>query len=204
MLIGEIISIIAGLIMFYSFIPYSRDILQGRVKPARSTRLMIILLLIVSLLQQHALGSGWLLAMTIGDGIGAFAILVLAFKRGIGGLHRIDLICYALLLIDVGVWVSTHNTLFALHMSVLADLIAMTPVVIKTWRQPWTETPLFFALGVLAPLLNIVGAGHYSYAILLFPVYIALINLIVTGLILYRQHVIPRPAHMHPIHQPLN
>jgi hypothetical protein len=200
----EILSIIAGLIMLYSFVPYAKDILAGKVKPARSTRLMMVLLILVSLLQQHTLGSGWLLAITIGDGIGAVAILLLAIKHGLGGLRHLDMICYALLLIDVIVWVSTRNALLALYFSIVADVIAMTPVFIKTWRQPWTETPMFFALGVIAPLLNIVGAGHYVYAVILFPSYIALTNLLEVGLIVYRQQKVPPIHAAHLSREPLS
>ncbi len=204
MYIRNLLSISAGLIMLFSFLPYGRDIIRGRVRPARSTRLMMVLLLGVSLLQQKSLGSGWLVAMTVGDFIGAVAILLLSFRRGIGGLKRIDLVCYVLLLADVSVWISTSNALLALHLSILADLIAMTPVFVKTWRQPWTETPLFFALGVIAPVLNIIGAGKYGYAVLLLPVYIGLTNLFEVILITYRQSVVPPPHHhLQTDHQPL-
>lgn len=180
--------------MCFSFVPYGRDIVRGRVKPARSARLMIMLLLMISILQQHSVGSGWLIAMTIGDTVGAVAILFLSFSRGIGGLSRIDFACYVLLTVDVLVWLSTGSALLALHLSLLADLIAMTPVFIKTWRQPWTETPLFFLLGVVAPLLNILGAGKYSYAVLLLPVYVGLVNLFEVVLIVWRQNVLPHPS----------
>lgn len=202
--IRDLLSISAGLIMLFSFVPYARDIINGKVKPARSARLMMVLLLVVSLLQQRSLGSGWLIAMTVGDGIGAVAILLLAFRRGIGGLSFIDMTCYVLLLVDITVWLSTGSALLALHLSILADVIAMTPVLIKTWRQPWTETPLFFALGVVGPLLNIVAVGHYSYAVVLFPAYIGLINLFETALIVYRQRLVPSPHKpLQQDHQPL-
>ncbi len=200
----DLLSVLAGLIMFYSFIPYGRDILAGKVKPARSTRLMMVLLMSISLLQQHTLGSGWLLAMTIGDFIGAVGILVLAFKNGVGGLTRLDLACYGLLAIDVMIWISTGNTLLALHLGILADVIATTPVLVKTWRQPWTETPLFFVLGVVGPILNIIAVGHYSYALIVFPAYIAFVNLLEFVLIVYRQQVVPSPHRPVQLeHQPL-
>jgi len=189
--------------MLYSFVPYAKDILRGRVKPARSTRLMMVILITFSLLQQHSLGSGWLLAITIGDGIGAVAILLLALKRGMGGVTRLDLICYTLLAVNLIIWLSSSNALIALHLSALADLIAMTPVFIKTWKQPWTETPLFFILGIIAPLLNIVGVGNYSYSVLFFPLYIAVVNLFETVLITFRQRAVPHPAHLHPESSPL-
>lgn len=185
--------------MLLSFIPYAKDIIAGKVKPSRSARLMMLLILLIGLLQQQSLGSGWLLAMTLGDGIGAIAILLLALKKGVGGLSRLDTACYALLAFDVAIWLSTGNALLALHLSILADVVAMTPVLHKTWCQPWTETPLFFLLGVVGPLLNILAVGRFSYSLLLFPVYIAAINLVETILILYRQQVIqasPKSANL--------
>jgi hypothetical protein len=191
--------------MLYSFVPYARDIIKGKVRPARSTRLMFVLLLLVSLLQQHTLGSGWLLAMTVGDGVGAVAILLLAFKKGVGGVGRVDLMCYALLVIDITVWLSTGDALLALYLSILADLAAATPMLYKTWRQPWTETAFFFSLGVVGPILNIISAESYSYALILFPAYIALINLFTALLIVYRQHVVPSPyKYLQTDRQPLS
>ncbi|HEX4774862.1 MAG TPA: hypothetical protein VH234_05075 [Candidatus Saccharimonadales bacterium] len=204
-LIKELLSISAGLIMLFSFIPYSKDILAGKVKPARSTRLMFVLLWILLILQQRSLGSGWLLAMSYGDAIGAVSILFLSFKKGVGGLTKVDLACYCLLLVDVIVWVSTGSAFVALLLSIVGDVISMTPVLIKTWRQPWTETVLFFALGVVAPLLNLAGSNRYSLAIIVFPIYIAVINLVEAILILYRQSQIPSPHKApQPGHEPLS
>lgn len=189
--------------MLYSFVPYAADIIKGKVKPARSARLMMILLITVALLQQHSLGSGWLLALSIGDGVGAIAILALSIKYGVGGFRRLDIICYILLATDVAVWVGTGSALLALHLSILADLIVMTPVFIKTWREPWTETATFFALGVVGPILNILAVGRYRYEILIFPAYIAFVNLFEAVLILVRQRQLPRPKHAKLTHETL-
>ncbi len=193
MLVGQILSVLGGLIMLFSFVPYARDILKDKVKPSRSARLMMVLLIFVSLFQQKSLGSGWLLAMTVGDGIGAVGILLLALKKGVGGLSKIDIACYLLLGMDIALWLTTGNALLAIHLGIIADLVAMTPVFFKTWQQPWTETPLFFILGIVAPLISILGVGRYSYAIILFPAYIAAVNIFETGLILYRQRLVDRP-----------
>lgn len=189
----EIFSIAAGLVALYGYLPYAVDTVKGRAKPARSARLMFALLLVITLLQQKALNSGWLLAMTVGEAIGSIAILMLAFRKGLGGLRRIDMFCYMLLAVDILVWHSTGSALLALHLSVLADLIAFVPTLVKTWRQPWTETPLFFVFGTIAAPINILAAGKYSYAVLLFPVYLMLANSFELFLIVFRQKAVPKP-----------
>ncbi len=182
----ELLSIVAGVIVASAFIPYAIDIARGKVKPARSARIMFAVLMIIALFQQRELGAWWLLAVTVGDGIGAIAILVLSLKKGVGGLKRLDMICYGLLVIDVFVWLTTQNVLLALHLTVLADLIAFTPTLVKTWKHPQSETALFFILGAVGPLLNIIAVGEYGYAVLLFPFYLALANGIEV-LLIYRR-----------------
>ncbi len=201
----ETLSILAALIAIAAYAPYARDIYKDKVKPARSARIMFVLLLTVTLLQQNQLHSGWLLAITLGDWAGCVAILLLALKRGVGGLSKVDLACYGLLIVGVMVWQATGNALLALHLSVVTDVIAFTPTLLKTWHQPWTETPLFFVLGGAAPFINIIGAGKYSYGILLFPVYLGLINLLEAVLIIARQARVPKPHFtFQQDHQPIN
>jgi hypothetical protein len=180
----------AGLIACTGYIPYAVDIVRGRVKPARSARLMLALLLCITILQQRDLHSGWLMAMTVGEIIGSFAILGLAVARGVGGLTIIDRVCYALLAIDVLIWLSTRQTVLALCLSIVADLIAFSPTLIKTWRQPWTETPLFYIFGVIAPPMSIIASGRFNYSVLLFPLYLMLANVSEVILIFSRQRTI--------------
>jgi hypothetical protein len=178
-----ILTIVAGIISLGAYIPYAVDILKGRAQPARAARIMFVGLLFVTLLQQKALGSGSLIVFTLGEAIGSVAILFLAIKYGVGGLSKLDVACYSLLIIDVVVWLITGSPLVALHLSVLADVIAFTPTLVKTWKRPKTETAIFFVGGILAPVFNIIGTGRYSYSVLLFPCYIAVANLIETLMI---------------------
>lgn len=178
--------LLAGAIALGGYVPYAFDIIKGRAQPARAARVMFLFLLIITVLQQNSVHSGSLIAFTIGELTGSVAILALAIKYGVGGLARLDLACYLLLIIDVVVWLVTGNALLALHLSVLADLIAFMPTLVKTWHKPKSETPIFFITGIIAPMLNIAATGRYSYAVLLFPVYLALINLAETLLIVVR------------------
>ncbi len=58
----------------------------------------------------------------------------------------------------------------------LADTIAFYPTLVKTWNDPRSETPLFFIVGAIAPLLSLVAVGQYSYAVIVFPLYLSLVN----------------------------
>lgn len=170
------------------YIPYGVDIARNKAIPARSARIMFTILLIVALVLQHDLGSGWALAVTIGEATGSIGILYLALQKGVGGLSRLDVVCYTLLLVAVLVWVTTQNAFVALHVAILADVVAFVPTVVKTWRWPESETPFFFAAGVIAPLLSIAAQPQITYAVALFPAYLSLVNGVELGLILFKTH----------------
>ncbi len=184
--IAMFLSVLAAVLVCGAYIPYAIDIIRGRVIPSRSARLMLTLLIVIALFQQWGLKAGWTMAVTAGETIGSLAILALAFRKGIGGLKRLDQICYVLLIIDLFLWLTSKQTLLALHLTILADTIAVYPTLVKTWRQPSTETPLFYIAGIVAPLLSILAEGRYTYTVVLFPLYLALINTLVLILIYKR------------------
>ena len=188
-MIRAALSVLSGVTVMTAYAPYAVDIIREKAVPARSTRIMFAVLLLVALLQQRQLGSGLTLAVTIGELLGSFLILGLSLKRGVDGLSRLDLACYGLLAVSLVIWLTTQNAFLALHMTVLTDVVAFMPTLVKTWHKPATETPLFFTIGLVAPLLSIVAGGEYGYAIILFPLYLAVINGIEV-LLIYRKQVL--------------
>jgi hypothetical protein len=185
----EALGLAAGLIALLIYIPYALDITKGRVVPARSTRVMLALVLIVVLAQQLSIGGGWATAVTVGELIGSFAILSLSFKYGMGGLTHTDKVCYGLFAVSLAAWLLSGNGLLALHFSIAADFVAFAPTLIKTWRLPNSETPLFYIIGTFAAGLSAVAGHEYSYAVLLFPLYLVLVNLVQLA-IMYRQKIL--------------
>lgn len=179
----EVLATLSFLIVVVCTGYYTVDIMKGRSRPARSTRVMLLLLIVVTLFQQHGLGSGWSLSLTLAEIVAAITVFSLSIKRGVGGLSRLDKICYGLLVLDCFIWFTTKNTLLALHLSILADTVALYPTLYKTWHDPQSESAVFFWAGVISPLFAIAAETHKSYQTLLFPVYISLINFIVVLLI---------------------
>ncbi len=171
-------------------IPYMIDIVKGKAVPARAARAMFLLLLTITLAQQHSLGSGLAMAVTVGEILSSIMLFGLAMKYGVGGLNRNDIICYSLLVLSLVVWWATDNALVALHVSIIADTVAFWPTLEKTWRKPKSETALFFWGGVVAPLFSIAAAGTLEYSAIVFPLYLSIINLVEVGLISRRKIVL--------------
>lgn len=182
-----IFAYLSFLIIVAVTIPYMVDIVHGRARPARAARLMLFLLLVTTLAQQHSLESGYAMVVTVAELVSSTALLFLAFKYGVGGLSKTDRACYGLLILSLVAWVFTKNALLALHLSMVADTVAFWPTLEKTWRDPNSETPLFFWGGVVAPLFSILAQGSLQYSIIVFPVYLSLVNLVELGLIYFAQ-----------------
>jgi len=178
-------------------IPYMIDIVKGKARPARAARVMFFILLILTLLQQHSLGSGYAMAVTIGELVSSTMLLILAIPFGVGGLTRANKICYLLLGIDVLVWLLTKNALLAIHLSILADMISFWPTIEKTWRLPRSETPLFFWGGAVAPIFSILAQADWSYAVIIFPLYLTVANLLEVFLIYTRRYELENPTLKH-------
>ncbi len=179
------LAIIAGVLVCLACIPYIKDILAGRVVPARSTRIMFLVLLMLALFQQHDLGSRWGLLLIAGELTQGIAVFIVSIKYGIGGVSRTDVICYSLLIFNVFFWTITRNSLLGIHITILADLIAVFPTILKTIRFPKSETPLFFWLGGFCALLAMFAEPEFTYNHIAFPLYLAVINIFI-ALLTYR------------------
>jgi hypothetical protein len=185
----EVFALISFIIIVAPIIPYTKDMARGRVKPSRSTRVMFLGLLLLAFFQQHSLGAGLGLALLVGEILGSLAILLFSIRYGVGGLAKLDIACYTLLILDLGIWAVTNNALLAIVLTMVADMIALVPTVVKTWKDPQSETYYWWLMGVVAPVFGILSEGNFSLQEVLFPVYLLLANLAVVLLV-----VVPRGA----------
>ncbi len=184
-MIRVILSVIAGVLALSAYVPYLWDIVAGRAKPARSTRITLVIILLIAFFQLRVVGATFTLAIVVGELLGSIAVLAASFKRGVGGLTQVDMICYGLLLIDIIVWLTTGNAAVALFLSIAADVISFYPTLHKTWLHPTTETPLFYHLGNVAVILNLVAATHLTWTVAIYPLILIGINS-VEVLLIYR------------------
>jgi len=152
------------------------SILKGDFHPQRMTRLLIFLisLLFVGTLFAQNDKNGIYIAGT--QLFGSAIIFILSLKRGIGGKSRMDLVVFIMAMFSLVIWQTTSNPVLGLTMSIVTDLIAFFPTLIKTWKLPHTEEWKFYMSDVLASTFNILSIKNYSYGSLIFPIYIFLIN----------------------------
>ena len=166
--VGAILPIVAS-------IGYAWAIVRGPVRPQRMTRLLLAIvtgLALLSLLAADDRSGVWLAAASF---VESMLLLVLSIWHGIGGADRLDIACLLLCAVGVAWWLISGDSFAGLMASIIADLIACIPSLVKTIRLPHTESASFYLMGVLSAVC-VACAGPYGWQALVFPVYLALIN----------------------------
>jgi len=137
---------------------YCASIIRGRSKPHRTTRFVILVILalsFVSILAAHAnLGAKSYSGILF---FSAIAFLALSLKSGIGGWSVFDVACLVIALDGIVAWRVASNPIVAIWFAIVAYSIAYLPAFIKTWRQPYTESPWLYGLSALASFFSLIG-----------------------------------------------
>lgn len=164
---------------------YAQDIVSGKAKPHRTTRLTILLttsLTLLSLLAQKDTVAVWLAMASTFQAVMVFG---LSLKYGMGGWSRTDLLCLGLALTGIVLWKTTQNPVLALYAAIAADLIGMLPTLIKTFHFPTTETLRFYLLDTMAAFFSLLAIQTWNIQHFSYPLYLLLVNLTMVILIFY-------------------
>jgi hypothetical protein len=181
----KVIGLFAGFLALISYLPYTKDIIAKKVKPERATWLIWSLLAAIAFFSQLSKGATQSLWFTGLDSIGAFIILGLAFKFGIGGLRKRDTIALILAALGLVLWYFSNNAIYALAITMAVDFIGASLTVWKTYVDPDSETYLMWLMVSIASILAIISVGKWNISLMIYPFYILLANLAVVFAIFF-------------------
>ena len=165
------------MIFLYKLLAFSIN--NCNVRPERATRLMYVLLLTVSFVQQLQLesGSGAIL-LNLSELIVCIVVGFVAIKNGKGGFSNVDKACYLILVFSLVVWLILGKTLGGLILICIADFAATLPTIIAIYNKPKDEVAWFWFAGSCGAFFALLASGDISIN-QVFIIYIMLINLIV-------------------------
>lgn len=178
------ISIITG---FISPMIGIYSIVRGDFRPQRMTRFLIFLLSLLMVGTLWAQGDRNGIFIAGAQLVGGFIILLLSIKKGIGGYGLFDGIVFVMTIASLVVWQTTKNPTLGLVISIVTDLIAFSPTIVKTWKMPGTEEWKFYMSDVVASFFSILSISVYTVGNLAFPAYILAINTVSVVMILGRK-----------------
>ena len=182
----NILLALAAMVSLSAYAIGAVSIIKGKFRPQRMTRfllLLISLLFVGTLLAQGDTNAIWLALAAF---MGTLSIFILSIKRGIGGSSKLDIMIFLMVIVSLVVWYTTKNPVLGLIMSIVTDFIAFSPTLIKAWVLPETEEWRFYVMDVISSFLIILSLSTITLGNAIFPIYIFLINLLVTSVILIR------------------
>ena len=173
-----ILIVISVLIVIYANIVYSIAILKGEEKPHRTTRFVVLLIELLTVATLYAQGNTTAIYLSGIYTICSLVLFGLSIKYGMGGWEKSDLICLGIAVHGIVFWKLTHNPFLGLCFSILADFAGCVPALIKTYKHPETEVWTFYGIGLLAIVINMMAIEHWTISEVIYPVYIALVNIV--------------------------
>ncbi len=183
-----VFGLLSALLPLIGAVPYVRDILKHGTKPHRGSFLIWTVLGLIAFFSQFAKGATWSLFLPAGDTLATLTIFILSVRLGTGGLNKRDVGALALAFLGLIIWYFTKQPLAALLITIGVDAIGTVLTIIKTYAEPDSETFSSWLLASLGGLFAALAVGEFSFALLVYPLYILIANGAVDVTILLRRN----------------
>lgn len=167
--------IAAGVFSIAAFVPYIREIIQGRTRPSGPSWWTWAFVTSIMTASSWFAGAPWqVLVLPLWLSFSQFAVALLSLKHGHNIWDIWNKISIAGACASVGLWLITGNPLVALTVSIVADILASIPNFRHIWDNPEEESRLGWALGFGSAVLEIFAVNQWSFAESGFAVYFLL------------------------------
>ncbi len=188
-----IVGIAAGLIQISSIIPYVRDILKGTTRPNIVSYILWTLLQLIAIFAQFSAGASWSIIILIATTFNTSLIVILCLMGyGYKKYGLTDKICFVFAIVAIVFWQLTKQPLLALVLTILADLIAAIPTIVKTYREPHSELVVSWFMIMISSSLAGISTVKIDIANLIYPVYAFITNTTITAFAFFGQRSIKR------------
>ncbi len=182
---GALFGIVAGILSFAAYALYIFATLRGTTKPNRATWWILTLVGLMIAASYYVAGARDTMWVALSYVLGPAIIAVLSLKYGEGRWERLDQVCLAGALISAVVWYFSESALIVLLINILMDFLGLLPTIKKSYLRPEGEDRAAWTLESFAGMFNIFAIERWTFAIAFYPLYLLVMNGIVT-LLLYR------------------
>lgn len=153
--------------------------LRGKAKPNRVTWLLWSFAPLISAAAAFSNGESWSVLPILLAGLNPLLIVIFSFfvKGAYWKISKLDYLCGALSLIALVLWLITKDPVLAVFFAIMSDALAGLPTLIKAWKDPESESPMIFILGIIASLSAYFTANAISFTNLGFQTYLIILNI---------------------------
>jgi hypothetical protein len=157
--IQNILGFIAGLSSLSAYIPYWYSIFYGNppTQPQRASWFIWIFSDSLVFATSYSLGatdSLWVPGVYVA---GTIITFIMSIKKGTGGTHWFDIVCFLATLISVGLWCVTGDALQSLMINLAIVVVGAGPTILKVIENPYSENGTSYCLWVSGSLLSLIS-----------------------------------------------
>jgi hypothetical protein len=188
-MIDERFMVLASALLVVGIAGYAFDTFKGKTQPNRVTWFLWSLAPLIAFAAQVREGVGWQALMSFFVGFGPLIVVIASLlnKKAYWKISKLDIFCGTLSVSALALWYITGSGNVAILFSIIADVFAAFPTVLKAYKEPESETYLVFFLATLSAIITLLTIRNWSFANSAFAVYILLINALLFGIIFIKQ-----------------
>ncbi len=187
-MLKQIIGIIAIVLTFAGYVPYSRDIIAGKTKPHLFSWFLWGIVTSIAFALQLYGGAGIGALVTLAAAIMCFVVIFLGFRyKSVSDITKTDVFFVIAAFIALGVWVFAKQPVLSAILTTLIDLLGFAPTIRKSWHKPFTETLSFYYLNTFRFGLAVVSLSRYTILTALYPITWLLANGLFAVMLLVRR-----------------
>lgn len=165
--------ILAGVLSVFAYIPYIKDTLAGRTQPQRASWLIWSVLSTIALVSQIHEGAGPSLLFA-GVQVSC-TVLIFALSSWVGTnnkLRHTDHLIFMAAGLGLVLWYFTNSAAYALAVTISISLLGGAATVLKTYRDPGSETCVTWLISFVASGFALLAVGQLDPMLLAYPMYL--------------------------------
>ena len=170
-IVGAIIGSVGGLYYLY-------DTIVGKAQPNRITWLLWGIFPMVIFVAQRVQGVASISWTSFVAGLMPLLIVAASFfnKKAYWKSEPRDYYLMAAAVIGLILWAITDNPNLALLFSLLADMLAGIPTLIKSYRHPHSESWIAYAISAFGFGISLLSVQTYNFENVAFVTYVFILN----------------------------
>lgn len=166
------IGIIAGIVGLLGFLPYIITTTQRKTRPNKASWWIWGILGVITGISYYYSGATTTIWVPVAYAICQIITAVLSLKYGEGGWNRLDKLCLAGAGVSLLLWLIFNSPIVALLFTLLIDLFAAIPTVIKSYSNPEQESCFSWNIFLVANTLNMIALDEWSISLAAYPFYL--------------------------------
>lgn len=184
--IKAVFGILSSIVLIVGGIPYLIDIHKRKVHPHVLSWIGWSFITALGGSAMLASGSHWVVALLFANTLLCFAIAVYSVIRKVGvwSTSIYDFVFFGLGILGLILWQLLDAPIIALILAIIADLSFGLPTIIKTYKDPESETYFAWLASTMSGLLSLFAIEHFNFSEVAYPAYLFIFDSIVLFLVL--------------------